>query len=100
MIPKSEILELPLVGAADHLEEEFRAELAGGDVSQLVEDQQVELRQRRLHPQQRPFFPSFHELRDEFGHATEADAFSSLTRGNAEGRRWMLKPQPCRSRSV
>ena len=32
---------LPLVGAADHLEEEFRAELAGGDVTQLVEDQQI-----------------------------------------------------------
>ncbi len=53
---------LPFVGAADHLEEEFRAKLTGGDVTQLVEDQQIELRQSRLHPQQRPFFPSFHEL--------------------------------------
>ena len=75
---------LPLVGGADHVEQQLRAKFAGRDVAQFIKDHQVQLRELLFQTQQLSFFAGFHQLRNEFGHAEETDAFSLTTGGNPQ----------------
>ena len=76
----------PFVGGGDHVEEEFAAEFTGRDVAQFVEDQQVELGKLGFHPYQLAFLASFHQLRDQLGHAMKPNLFALATCGDAERR--------------
>lgn len=64
----------PLVGRADHIEQQLRPQLARRDVAQLVEDQQVQLGQLTLHPRELSFFPGFHQLSDQLGNRNQVVA--------------------------
>ena len=64
----------------------FNLAVAGRDVAQLIEDQQVELRELVLHPHQLTFLRSFHQQRDQFGPAMEPDLLPLPTRGDCQGR--------------
>ena len=75
-----------MVGSADHVEEQFAAELAGRDVAQLVEHQQVRSSQLLLEPAEFPFLASLHQLRDQLGDAVEADVFA--TAAGLDGQSW------------
>ena len=65
---------------ADHVEQQFGSDLAGGDVAELIEDQQVQFRELFTKPQQHTFFAGFHQLRDQLCDLIEAHA-TTLTAG-------------------
>ena len=74
----------PFVGRRDHVEEQLAAQLAGWDVAQLVEDQQVKLRELDFHVHHVTFLTGFHQLRNQFGHAMEPDLLAEPSRGDPE----------------
>lgn len=78
---------VPFVGRGDDVEQEFGAGLAGGDVAEFVEDQQVELAQRLSIAEQLAFFLGFQQLGDEFGDAEEPHLAALSTGGHAQGGR-------------
>ena len=82
---------VPLVGGGDHIEQEFRPGLAGGNVAQFVEDQQVQLAKLLPQPQELPLFFSLQEQGDELGDAEEAD-FAALGTGGHTQRRGHVEP--------
>ena len=48
-----------LVGRGDHVEQQFRPGLAGRNVAQFVEDQEIQLAKLLPQPQELPFFFGF-----------------------------------------
>ena len=79
------------VGGGDHVEEEFAAEFAGSgfirkNVAKFIEDQEVKLGELGFHPHQLAFFASFHQLRDQLGHAMEPDLLALTACGDTECR--------------
>jgi len=75
-----------LVGRGNHVEQQFGARFAGGDVSQLIQNQQVQLAKLLAQSQELSFVFRFQERRDQFGHTEEPD-FPALSAGGHAGRR-------------
>jgi hypothetical protein len=48
----------PFVGCADDVEQEFRSDFARGDITQFIQDQEIEPGQLGLQPQQQAFLGS------------------------------------------
>src|ERR1035437_7431675 len=74
----------PFVGRANHVEEQLRTQLACRDVTQLVEDQEVQFGELSLHPRQLAFLASLHQLRDQLGDSPETDSLSLLASGDSQ----------------
>ena len=67
------------VGRADHVEQKFRTKFTGRNVTQFIEDEQVEFRQLSLQSQEYSFFTSLHQLCDQFRDAIEPNSSASTT---------------------
>ena len=78
------------IGGADHVEEELGAELTGRDISELIENQQIELGPLTFQARQGSFLAGLHELGDELGHPPEAD-FLSPAAGFDSRRRGLVR---------
>ncbi len=74
------------VRRADHIKQQFRSELAGRNIPQLIQDQEVEFRQLSFKTRQFPIFAGFHQLSDQFSHLKEPDPFSLTTGGDSQRR--------------
>ena len=74
-----------LIGPADHLKEQFRTGFGEGNISQFIQDQQMdplELFEQALKPL---FFPALHQLSDQIGRCIEANASALGTSGKGQG---------------
>jgi len=78
-----------LVGRGDHVEQQLRARLAGRYVTELIQDEQVQLGKLLPEPQELPLFLGLQEQGDQLGHSEEADSLASAAGGDAEARRQM-----------
>ena len=74
------------VGRGDHVEQEFRPGLAGRNVAQFVQDQQVQLAQLLPQPQELTFLFGFQQQGDQLGDAEEADLAALSAGGHAQRR--------------
>ena len=63
-----------LIGPADDLEEQFGPRLGEGNISQFIDDQQIESLELFVQSLKPFFLPAFHELSDKIGGGIEADA--------------------------
>lgn len=75
----------PFVCGADHIKEQFSSELAGGDVSEFIEDQQVQLGQLGFQASQLSLLPGFDHLRHQLDDLVEADPFATSAGLHAQG---------------
>ena len=76
---------VPLICRRDDIEQQFRSRLAGGNVAEFVEDQEVKLAQRLSVTQQLPLLLGFEQLGDEFGDAEEPRLAALGAGGHAQG---------------
>jgi hypothetical protein len=68
------------IRGGDDVEEQFGADLGGGDVAELVEDEQVEFGELGLEAQEAAFVAGFDEGGDEFGGSVEPAVVASKRR--------------------
>lgn len=76
---------VPFIRGGDDVEQQFGSGLAGGDVAEFVEDQQVNLVQLLPVSQKLAFLFCLQQLGDEFGDAEEPHLAALSTCGHAEG---------------
>lgn len=77
------------IRGGNDIEEEFGSGLAGGDVAELVEHEQVEFGQLLAESQQVSVLLGFAERGDQFGNSPEADLFPLGAGGHGQCRRQM-----------
>jgi hypothetical protein len=77
------------VGGGDDIEEQFGTDFGRRHVAELVEDEQVELRELGLEPQEGAFVSGFDEGGDEFGGSEEPDFVALVACGDCERGREM-----------
>ena len=75
------------VRRADHVEQQLRSQLAGRNVPQFVQNQQIQFRELSFQAGQVPIFAGFHQLSDQLGHLKEPDAFPLTTGRDSQRRR-------------
>ena len=62
-----------LIGPADNLEEQLGSRLGERNVSQFIDDQEMESLELFVHSLKPSFFSTFHELSDQVGGCVESD---------------------------
>ena len=89
------------ISGRDDVEKQFTAQLACGNIAELVKDQQVQCRQSSLESFQSSVVPRFDHLRDLFvalvaqlGDAKEFHLLAQRTRLDSEGRRQVRLDRP------
>ena len=65
-----------LVGPTDDLEEQFRARPGERDISQFIDDQEMESLELFVQSLKPSFLPALHELSNQVGGGAEADSSS------------------------
>jgi hypothetical protein len=77
----------PLVGRADHVEQQLGPHLARRHVTELVQHQQVQPRQLAAEPAQHPLLTRLQQLRQQLRHAEEPHPLAALAgrRGQPDG---------------
>ena len=73
------------VGGANHIKEQFGPELAGRNIAEFIEDQQVQLGQLGFQPGQLSLFPSFDHRCYQFDDLVKSDAFAAPARLHPQG---------------
>jgi len=76
---------LPLVGPANHLEKELGAYLGEGDITQLIDDQQLEPLKLFVKALEASFLAAFHQLGDQGGGGVESHPMPLGAGGKGHG---------------
>jgi hypothetical protein len=79
------ILAMEGEGHCGFLHLSFQDKLAGRNIAQLIENQQIKFGELALQTHQLTFLTSFHQLSNQFGHAMESDFLSLPAGGDTQG---------------
>jgi hypothetical protein len=74
-----------LIGPADHLKEQFGSGLGEGNISEFINDQEMESLELFEQSLESFFFPAFYELSHKVGGGIEANASALGTSGKGQG---------------
>ena len=74
-----------LIGPADDLEEQFGSRLGERNVSQFIDDQEMESLELFVHSLKSSFFSTFHELSDQLGGCVESNGSALGARRKRQG---------------
>ena len=74
-----------LIGPADNLKKQFRTGFREGNISQFIQDQQMDPLELFEQPLKPLFFPALHQLSDQIGRRIKANASALGTSGKRQG---------------